>query len=87
MTEMIHITRQMQMYTQIEVVAVRWNNLISFINKGEGDLDSLIQAHRTYLDELVNKTLMISAKQGKEVSKSILGICLSKTDDHAGCCP
>ena len=68
MAEMIHIIRQMQMYTQIEVIAVRWKNLLNFVHKKEGDLDSLIAAHKNYLDELVNKTLMISSKQGKEAS-------------------
>ena len=72
MAEMIHIVRQLQMYTQIEVIAVRWQNLLAFVHKKEGDLDSLIAAHRNYLDELVNKTLMISGKHGKEVSSSIL---------------
>jgi gamma-tubulin complex component 3 len=67
MAEMIHVTRQMQIYTHIEVIAVRWKNLLAFVNKGEGDLDSLIAAHKTYLDELVNKTLMINGKHGKEV--------------------
>ena len=68
MAEMIHIIRQLQMYTHIDVIAVRWKNLLGFVHKKEGDLDSLIAAHRNYLDELVNKTLMISGKQGKEVS-------------------
>ncbi|KAF8591500.1 gamma-tubulin complex DGRIP91/SPC98 component [Ramaria rubella] len=65
MAEMIHVIRQIQMYTQIEVIAVRWKNLLTFVQKKEGDLDSLIAAHQIYLDELVNKTLMISSKQGK----------------------
>ena len=55
------------MYTQIEVIAVRWNDLVAFVNRGEGDLDSLIHAHRTYLEELMKKILMIHGKQGKEV--------------------
>jgi len=66
MAEMIHLIRQMQMYTHIEVIAVRWKNMLAFVNKGEGDLDSLIAAHKTYLDELVNKILLINGKQGKE---------------------
>jgi gamma-tubulin complex component 3 len=70
MAEMIHVIRQMQMYTQIEVIAVRWKNLLTFVHKKEGDLDSLITAHTNYLEELVNKTLMISKKQGKEVSSN-----------------
>ena len=66
MAEMIHVIRQMQMYTQIEVIAVRWKNLLTFVHKKEGDLDSLIATHKNYLEELVNKALMISGKQGKE---------------------
>lgn len=74
--EMIHIIRQMQMHIQIEVVEVRWQNLLAFINKGQGDLDSLIAAHKLYLEELVNKTLMITSKPGKEVCS-----CLSVKGD------
>lgn len=74
MAEMIHVIRQMQMYTQIEVIAVRWKNLLSFVHKKEGDLDSLIAAHKFYLTELVNKTLMISGKQGKEVNHHFFAI-------------
>lgn len=65
--EMIHIIRQMQMYNQIEVIEVRWQNLLSFLNKGQGDLDSLIAAHKAYLEELVSKMLMLNSKPGKEV--------------------
>ncbi|GJJ07538.1 hypothetical protein Clacol_001740 [Clathrus columnatus] len=64
--EMIHIIRQMQMYIQIEVIEVRWKHILSFINKGQGDLDSLIAAHNLYLEELVSKALMINTKPGKE---------------------
>lgn len=76
MAEMIHVIRQMQMYTQIEVIAVRWKNLLTFVHKKEGDLDSLIAAHENYLAELVNKTLMISGKQGKEASHSIFTVSI-----------
>lgn len=72
MAEMIHFVRQLQMYTQIEVIAVRWKNLFGFIHKREGDLDSLIQAHRTYVDELVKKTLMINGKPGREASQFLM---------------
>lgn len=85
MAEMIHVIRQMQMYTQIEVIAVRWKNLLAFVHKKEGDLDSLIAAHKIYLDELVNKTLMMSSKQGKEVSQ-ISTLPSNYAETLIGCC-
>lgn len=40
---------------------------MDFINKKEGDLDALISAHRTYLDRMVKKVLLLSPKTGREV--------------------
>lgn len=41
--------------------------MIDFLNKKEGDLDAMIEAHRTYLDRMVNKVLLVSSKAGREV--------------------
>ncbi|KAJ7904561.1 gamma-tubulin complex, component 3 [Mycena olivaceomarginata] len=61
MAEMIHFMRQMQAYCQLEV-------LLDFLNKKEGDLDAMIEAHRTYLDRMVKKVLLLSPKSGKQES-------------------
>lgn len=67
MAEMIHFIRQLQAYCRLEVIECSWLILIDFLNKKEGDLDSLIDAHRSYLDRVVKKILIWSPKHGKEV--------------------
>lgn len=65
--EMIHFIRQMQAYARLEVVECSWMKLINFLNKKEGDLDALIEAHRNYLDQMMKKIFLRSPKAGKEV--------------------
>lgn len=66
MAEMIHFVRQMEAYCQLEVIECSWKILLEFVNKKEGDLDALIEAHRTYLDRMVKKVLLLSSKAGRE---------------------
>ncbi|KAF9453076.1 gamma-tubulin complex, DGRIP91/SPC98 component, partial [Macrolepiota fuliginosa MF-IS2] len=66
MAEMIHFARQMQAYCRLEVIECSWINLIEFLNKKEGDLDALIEAHRIYLDRMAKKIFLLSPKAGKE---------------------
>jgi hypothetical protein len=73
MAEMIHFIRQMQAYCQLEVIECSWKVLIDFMNKKEGDLDAMIDAHRTYLDRMVKKVLLLSSKTGKEVNVPSFG--------------
>ncbi|KAJ7908318.1 gamma-tubulin complex, component 3 [Mycena leptocephala] len=40
--------------------------LLDFLNKKEGDLDAMIEAHRSYLDRVVKKVLLLSPKSGKQ---------------------
>ncbi|OJA18989.1 hypothetical protein AZE42_00397 [Rhizopogon vesiculosus] len=68
MAEMIHFIRQMQAYTQLEVIACSWKALMEFFAKREGDLDAMIDAHQSYLDRMVKKVLLISPKVGREES-------------------
>ncbi|KAI0315981.1 gamma-tubulin complex DGRIP91/SPC98 component [Amylostereum chailletii] len=65
-TEMIHFIRQMEAYCQLEVIECSWKDLMDFVNEKEGDLDALINAHRSYLDRLVKKVLLLSHKAGRE---------------------
>ncbi|KAF9055299.1 hypothetical protein BDZ89DRAFT_1175392 [Hymenopellis radicata] len=48
------------------VIECSWKALMEFLHKKEGDLDSLIEAHRMYLDRMVKKVLLISPKAGRE---------------------
>ncbi|KAF8559126.1 gamma-tubulin complex, component 3 [Imleria badia] len=66
MAEMIHFVRQMQAYCQLEVIACSWKILTEFFQKREGDLDAMIEAHRSYLDRMVKKVFLLFPKAGKE---------------------
>lgn len=67
MAEMIHFIRQMQAYCELEVIECSWTILTDFLDKKEGDLDALLDAHRSYLDRMVKKILLLSPRTGKEV--------------------
>lgn len=66
MAEMIHFIRQMEAYCQLEVIECSWKVLLDFVQKKEGDLDALIQAHRQFLERMVKKVLLLSPKSGRE---------------------
>lgn len=71
LSEMIHFTRQIQGYCQLEVLDYSWHDLKDFFKKREGDLDELIETHRIYLDSLIGKMLLRgSGKRGHLVSRS-----------------
>lgn len=46
---------------------------MDFTDKREGDLDALIAAHRTYLDRVVRKVLLLGSKRDKQVSPCVIG--------------
>ncbi|KAF9485312.1 gamma-tubulin complex, DGRIP91/SPC98 component [Pholiota conissans] len=64
--EMIHFIRQLEAFCRLEVIECSWKILVEFLNKKEGDLDALIDAHRTYLDRVTKKILLWNPKPGKE---------------------
>ncbi len=66
MAEMIHFIRQLEAYCYLEVMECSWQDLMNFVHKKEGDLDVLIETHRTYLDRMVKKVLLLSPKAGRE---------------------
>ncbi|KAG8904031.1 Microtubule-nucleating Tub4p (gamma-tubulin) complex component [Tulasnella sp. 403] len=66
MSEMIFFVRQFQTYVHLVVVEDCWNELQEFLKKKEGDLDSLIQAHRQYLQRVTTRILLLRNRQGKE---------------------
>lgn len=69
MTEMIHFIRQLEAYYRLEVIECSWKVLIDFLNKKQGDLDALIDAHRNYLHRTTKKILLWHSKLGKEVRR------------------
>lgn len=66
LAEMIHFVRQIYAYCQLEVIECSWKIMLEFVSKKEGDLDALIDAHRSYLDRMVKKVLLLSPKAGRE---------------------
>ncbi|KAI0068681.1 gamma-tubulin complex DGRIP91/SPC98 component [Artomyces pyxidatus] len=66
MAEMIHFIRQMEAYCQLEVIECSWKALMDFVHDKEGDLDALIDTHRSYLDRMVKKILLIGSRAGRE---------------------
>lgn len=79
MAEMIHFVRQTQAYCQVEVIGCSWEALHQFIQQKKGDLDSLIDAHRSYLDRIVKKVLLLTHKAGREVGTMIFVVTLPDT--------
>lgn len=79
MAEMIHFIRQTQAYCQVEVIECSWEALHQFIQQKKGDLDSLIGAHRSYLDRIVKKVLLLTHKTGREVEAAIFVVTPSDT--------
>ncbi|KAG6860233.1 hypothetical protein C0995_013839 [Termitomyces sp. Mi166 len=77
MTEMIHFVRQMQAHCHLEVIECSWKILIDFLNKKEGDLDALLDAHQSYLDRMAKKVLLLSSKTGKE--DNFYNYCLTES--------
>ena len=81
MAEMVHFIRQMQAYCHVEVIECSWKALMEFFQEREGDLDAMIEAHRSYLDRMIKKVLLLSSKAGKEVSsyrKQVFLLTLSR---------
>jgi gamma-tubulin complex component 3 len=70
LAEMLHFIREMEAYCQLEVIECSWQELLDFVNKKEGDLDALIRAHRSYLDRMRKKILLLNTKAGREVCRS-----------------
>ncbi|KAG8978978.1 Microtubule-nucleating Tub4p (gamma-tubulin) complex component [Tulasnella sp. 425] len=65
MSEMIFFIRQLQTYTHLVVIEGCWKELQEFLGKKEGDLDSLIQAHRAYLERMETRAMLLRSKHGK----------------------
>ncbi|KAL8292042.1 hypothetical protein RQP46_001508 [Phenoliferia psychrophenolica] len=58
LSEMLFFVRQLQYYCHLEVIACAWTQFELDMVRKDADLDSLIDAHRTYLRRLVDKALL-----------------------------
>jgi gamma-tubulin complex component 3 len=61
--EMVHFLRNMQAFCQLEVIECSWAALREITDRRDGDLDALISAHRTYLDRVVRKILLLGPRK------------------------
>lgn len=55
---MIHFVKQLQYFSHLDVIECSWVALMHFVEKGEGDLDALIDAHTSYINRLATKALL-----------------------------
>lgn len=63
---MLFFIRQLQYYCHLEVIGCSWQALEEFAFKKEGDLDSLIEAHKAFLERLVTKALLMNARKSSK---------------------
>lgn len=54
---MLHFVRELEHFCHLEVIDCAWSSLATFIDRGEGDLDALINAHADYINRLASKAL------------------------------
>jgi gamma-tubulin complex component 3 len=72
---MTFFIRQLQYFCHLEVISCSWQELEKTALKKEGDLDSLIEAHRVYLKRLTSKALLsIPRRGGRHSHTDMLGI-------------
>jgi hypothetical protein len=70
LSEMTHFARHLQAWSQLEVIECSWKNFQEFINRKEGDLDTLIEAHQTFLNRIGSKLHFRSTRPGREVGET-----------------
>ncbi|BGO92393.1 Microtubule-nucleating Tub4p (gamma-tubulin) complex component [Rhodotorula toruloides] len=72
LSEMIFFVRQVESFCHLEVIACQWSDLEDFIAKKEGDLDKLVDAHRKFLEKLVEKALLKPQGRRKKETKPLI---------------
>ncbi|WFD31909.1 Microtubule-nucleating Tub4p (gamma-tubulin) complex component [Malassezia sp. CBS 17886] len=65
LVEMVHFVHQLQGFCELEVIAYSWQKLEQDLGPDDGDLDQLIEAHRAYLQTLINKALLRGGRRGQ----------------------
>ncbi|CAO3681202.1 unnamed protein product [Rhizopus stolonifer] len=73
--KMIHFIYQLQHYVLFEVLECSWEKLENAIEKECIDLDSIIESHNNYLDEITEKGFLSGVKE------KVLAECLSELFD------
>ncbi|KAL0083468.1 Spc98 family-domain-containing protein, partial [Phycomyces blakesleeanus] len=61
-SRMVHFIYQLQHYYLFEVLECSWEKLASFIENKSIDLDSIIEAHSSYLDKITEKGFLDGGK-------------------------
>ncbi|GAA6044414.1 hypothetical protein JCM8097_007451 [Rhodosporidiobolus ruineniae] len=72
LSEMLFFVRQVEYYCHLEVIACQWTELEAFVEKKEGDLDKLIEAHRRYLTKLVEKALLKAQARRRRETRPLI---------------
>lgn len=70
---MIHFVKQIQYFSHLDVIECSWVALMRFVDKGEGDLDALIDAHTSYINRLAAKALLrVSTRRAHNQEETIM---------------
>ncbi|KAM0789639.1 hypothetical protein ACM66B_000443 [Microbotryomycetes sp. NB124-2] len=64
--QMLFFVRQLQYYCHLEVIGCSWQSLLDFVEKKQGGLDGLIEAHQTYLERLISKALLLNGRKSSK---------------------
>ncbi|KAK4054085.1 Microtubule-nucleating Tub4p (gamma-tubulin) complex component [Microbotryomycetes sp. JL201] len=64
--QMLFFVRQLQYYCHLEVIGCSWQSLQDFVDKKQGGLDGLIEAHQTYLERLISKALLLNGRKSSK---------------------
>ncbi|KAK4054302.1 Microtubule-nucleating Tub4p (gamma-tubulin) complex component [Microbotryomycetes sp. JL221] len=64
--QMLFFVKQFQYYCHLEVIGCSWQSFEQFVSKRSGDLDSLIEAHQTYLERLISKALLLNGRKSSK---------------------
>lgn len=82
--EMIHFINQYQYFLLFEVIECSWEKLFSQLQKREGGLDRLIEAHTQYLNKITAKGLLSNVRDDEKtkVLLNLLDLILKYQDVH-----
>mmetsp|Transcript_19118 Transcript_19118/g.40061 ORF Transcript_19118/g.40061 Transcript_19118/m.40061 type:complete len:1039 (-) Transcript_19118:106-3222(-) len=72
---MLHFISNLQNYLMFEVLEGGWEGLVTSMNKAQS-LDDIIRAHDSYLNEIVDKTLLGNEGSDKSNGKSLENLLL-----------
>jgi gamma-tubulin complex component 3 len=67
--EMVHFINQLQRFVFYEVIECAWNDFMTVIDGDDSDLDTLIEAHETFLVKVMKKGLIDAKGTSDGISK------------------